>query len=106
MEIGTTDVADEKRIAGEDEPRLLRPASAVGHDEREMRGCMTRGCERCDDCVPELDHRAVRKRVVGELDTCPSGEIGGRAGGLDEGGQAGHVIRLDMSLEDGGDRGA
>ena len=106
VKVGPADVADEQRVAAEDEPGLLRPAPPVGNDEGEVGGRMPGRRNRTDDRVPELDDVAVGKRLVLELDACVRGEVGGRTGRLDERREAGYVIGLDVRLEDGRDRRA
>ena len=67
---------------------------------------MTRRRDRGHERVPELDHLAVGERDVLELDARAGGQVGGRAGALDERGQAGDVVGLHVRLEHSHDRGA
>ena len=83
-----------------------RAAAAVGDGVGVMGGRVTRRRDRGHDRVAELDHVTVGERDVLELDAGAGGEVGGRAGALDERGQAGDVVGLDVRLEDGDDRRA
>jgi hypothetical protein len=104
VQIGPAHVTDKKRVAGEDEPGFLSAAPAVGDGVREVSRRMTRGRQGTDDRVSELDYGIVRERRVRELHARSFGKIGSRAGRLDERGQPGDVVGLDVRLEDGGDR--
>src|ERR1044072_1603609 len=68
-----------------------------------MGGCVAGSCERWNARVPELDELSVGERDVLEIDVRAGRQVRGRAGRLDERGQAGDVVRLDMGLEDGDD---
>ena len=61
---------------------------------------MARRGEGAYHCVPELDEDTVGERFVREVDAGANWEVGRGAGRLDERGQAGHVVGLDMGLED------
>ena len=53
-----------------------------------------------------MDDFAVCERVVVEVDARALRDVRGRASAGHELGQAGHVVGLNMRLEDGGDRDA
>jgi hypothetical protein len=61
---------------------------------------VARSRKRLDHRVPELDARAVRQGLVRELDARPLRQVCGGASELDEPGQAGEVIGLDVRLDD------
>ena len=64
-EIGPSGVADEERVAGEDEPRLVAPGT-VDHREAAVLGAMARRVDRPQDDLADLDLRAVVERLVRE----------------------------------------
>ncbi len=103
VQVGATDVADEERIAGEDEPGLFRTPAPVGDDVGVVRRGVAGRCERSHERVPELDDLTVTDRDMLEVDRSPSRQIRGRSG-LDERGQPGDVIGLHVRFEDGTDR--
>jgi hypothetical protein len=104
VQVRPADVADQQRVAAEDEPRLLVAAAPVrdyiGVVRRRVPGCV----ERRDDRVAELDPIAVGERDVIELDSGAGGKIRRRFRRLDERRQARDVIRLHVRLEHGDDR--
>ena len=104
MQVGAADIADQERVAAEQEPRLLGTAPPVGDRVGVVGGCMTRCCDRRHECVPNLDHVAVGERDMLELDARADGYVGGRAGALDQQGQAGDMVGLDVCLKYGHDR--
>ena len=63
VEVGAPDVADEQRVAGEHEPRLVA-ARVIGHHVGVMRERVAGGGERLDLGVAEHDDLAVGQRVV------------------------------------------
>src|SRR3954469_9231808 len=99
MEVGTPDVADQQRVATEQEPRLVGPTPPV----RDRIGVMGRRMSRCGDRpydrVPELDDLAVDEPDMLEVDARVDWQISGRAGARDEGGQTRDVIGLHVRLE-------
>jgi hypothetical protein len=103
VEVGTADVAYEQGIARENEPGLFGPAAPVGDDVCVVRGCVARCGERPDERVPELDKLTVTEGHVLEIHLRPGRQISGRAR-LGERWQSGHVVRLQVRLEDGSDR--
>ena len=64
-EIRPARVADEERVAGEDEPRLVA-AGAVDHREAAVLGAVTRRMDRAQDDRADLDFRPVVERLVRE----------------------------------------
>ena len=55
VEVGTADVADQQRIAAENEPRLLIPAPPVGDDVGVVSRRVARRRDRSHDRIAELD---------------------------------------------------
>ncbi len=106
VQIRPTDVADRQRIAGEDEPEVVSPATKVRDAVSVVSRSMTWSRKRADVRVPELDDVAVGKRLMGELDGRVSREVRRCAGCLDERGQPRHVVCLHVRLENRGDRRA
>ena len=106
MQIRPADVADEQRVAGEDEPRLLVAAAAVGYHVRVVRRRVTGGRDCTQDSVSQLDDIAVGQLRVREVDLGARRKVRGRARGLDDLRQSGDVVGLDVRLEDGDDRRA
>jgi hypothetical protein len=104
VQVRTPDVADEQRVAGEDEPRLLVASAPVGDDVRVVSSRVAGRGERPHDGVAELHDVAVPKSNAIEFDVRARGQVGGRPSGLDEGRQARDVVGLDVRLEDGNDR--
>jgi hypothetical protein len=105
VQVRTAGVTDEQRVTGQHEPRVIT-AGPVRHDIRVVRQRMTRRRDRANLRVPELDHLAVVQLMMLELDTRAARHIGGGAGALDDGGQSGDVVGLDVRLEDRNDRDA
>jgi molybdate transport repressor ModE-like protein len=105
VQVGSSDVADEERVAGEDEPRLFVTAPPVGDDVRMVGRRMARSRERANDGVPELDDVTVCEPDVREVDARPDREIRLRSRRTDERRQAGEVVGLNVRLENGRDRG-
>lgn len=79
VQVWPADVADQQRVAAEDEPRLLGPTPAIGDGVGVMGGSLTRCRDRGHERVPELDHIAVGQCDVLELDPGPGRQVGGRA---------------------------
>ena len=84
VQVGPADVADQQRVAAEDEPRLLRSAPPIGDRVGVMGGSMPRCRDRGHERVPELDHIAVGQCDVLELDAGAGRQVGGRARARDE----------------------
>ena len=103
MQVRATDVANEERVAGEDEPGLFRAPAPVGDDVGVVCGRVPGRRERPHDRVPELDHLTVTERDDVEVDRRARREVRRRAR-LDERRQPGDVIGLHVRLEDGTDR--
>ena len=64
-EIRPAGIADEERVAGEDEPRLVAPG-AVDHREAAVLGAVARRVDRAQDDVADLDLGPVLERLVRE----------------------------------------
>lgn len=64
-EVRPSRVADEQRVAGEHEPRLV-PPGAVDHREAAVLGAVARRVDRAHDDLADLDLRPVRERLVRE----------------------------------------
>ena len=105
VQVGAAGVADEQRVAGEHEPRLVA-AGVVGDQVGVMGERVARRGDRLELGVAELDDLAVGERVMLELDPGALGQVGGRAGALDELRQPRDVVGLDVRLEHGDDRDA
>jgi hypothetical protein len=71
VQVGAAHVSDEKRVAGEDEPRLLGPASHIGDDVGVVRGSVAGRCDRTDERVSEFDDLVVFEFHMVEVDFCP-----------------------------------
>jgi molybdate transport repressor ModE-like protein len=105
VQVGTADVSHEQRVAAEDEPGVVRSTAAVGDHVRVVRGGMPGRGKRSYDGVSQLDHGVVAEGSVLEGDVAACREVSSRAV-LDERRQAGHVVRLQVRLEDGRDGSA
>src|SRR5207245_3544161 len=68
VQVGTAGVGDEQGVSGHHEPRVVA-ARAVRDDVRVMRSGMSGGGDRLDLRVAELEHLAVRERMVLEVDS-------------------------------------
>ena len=102
VEVGAPDVADEQRVPGEHEPRVVYP-SVVRNQIRVVRGGVTGRGDRLDLGVAELQRLAVGERMVVELDPRAGRQVGGRTSPLDQLRQSRDVIGLQVRLEDGDD---
>ena len=84
VEVRTTDVANEQRVAGEYKPRLFRPSAPVCDKVGVVRRCVAR----CGDCshdgVPELDDFAIGERNMLEIDGRSGRQVCHCPGRLDE----------------------
>ena len=105
VQIGTSGVPDEQRIAGQDEPRLVA-ARVVGDKVGIVRRGVAGSGERLDLGVAELDDLAIRERMVLEVHAGALGEIGGRARAGGELRKTGDVVGLHVRVEHGNDRRA
>ena len=105
VQVGTPDVADQKRVAAEDEPRLVVAAPPVGDRIGVVRGRVPGRREGSHQRVPELDYFAVAEGDMLELDPGAFRQVCGCTGLLDQRGQAGHVVCLHVRLEHRNDRG-
>jgi hypothetical protein len=104
MQVGSSDIPDEQRVAAEHEPRLLGIATPVGDCVRMVSGRVPRRCDRSHERVSELHDIAVGERDVLERDPDTGGQVGRGACALDQCGQTGYVVGLQMRLEHGHDR--
>ena len=98
-EVGTCDVADEERVAGDDQPGLFA-ARSVGDDVRRVLGPVARSGEGGDAHTADRDGVPVRHRLVVEGDLGGSRHVNGRAGRLLQSSLAGDVVGMVMGLED------
>ena len=79
VQVGTPDVADdEQRVAGEDEPRLLRAATQANTANAACAGRVPGRRDRLHERVAEPYLVAVGERVVAELDGGARGQVGRR----------------------------
>src|SRR5258708_31180667 len=98
MQVGAADVADQERVAAEDEPRLVGAATTIGDRVGVVGGRMA-GCgDRRDERVAELNDVAVGERDMLEPDAGAGGQGGGRAAALDERRQTGDMVCLPLLL--------
>ena len=104
VQVGTADIADQQRVAGEHQPRLLRPAPQIRHRVGMVRRSMAGRRDRRDSRIPQLNHGAIVKRGVLEIDARTDGEVRRRAGALHQLGQPRNVVGLDVGLEHRHDR--
>jgi hypothetical protein len=59
VQVGSADVADQERVAAEDEPRLLCPTPPISDGVCVMGGRVSRCRQRGHERVPELEQIAV-----------------------------------------------
>jgi hypothetical protein len=104
MQVGAPDIPDKKRVAGEDEPRLLCSTSPVGDEVGVVRRRVPRRSESANDGVSKLDDVTVIEGGVGELDPSLGWKVGRRSRRLDQRRKPRNVVGLDMRLEDSRDR--
>jgi hypothetical protein len=105
VQVGTADISDQERVAGEDEPRLFSSPPPIGNEEGVVCGRMPRRGQSANDRVSEIDDFAVTEGGMGELDSCSGWEVRGRSCCLDECREPRDVVGLNVCLEDGGDWG-
>ncbi len=73
VQVGASDVADQQRVAAEQQPRLLGAAAPVGNRVR-MVGRRVTGRRDCgDDRVPEFDDIAVVSATWSNSTPAPEG---------------------------------
>ncbi len=101
-EIGPGDVADEERVPGDDEPRLVSPAF-VRDEVGGVLGPMAGRGKRRDGDVSDLHSVAVRQRLVRELDFRRRRDVDGRARRRRQPALAGDVVGVVVRLEHVGD---
>jgi len=102
--LGAAGVADEQRIAREDEPRVVY-AGVVGDEVGVVRSCVAWRRDGLELGVAEHDSLAVGESMVLELDSRSLRQVSGRAGPLDQRRQPGNVVGLHVGLDDGRDPG-
>ena len=103
MQVGAADVADQERVAREDEPRLFGAAAPVGDHVRVVSRRVPGRGKRAHDRVSERDDFPVGERDVFEVDDPAGGQIR-RSTGFDKSGKSGDVVCLDVGLKDSADR--
>ena len=97
-EVGTSHVADEQGIAGEDGPGLGRPFG-VGYENRNTLRRVARRFQEAQDAVAEADFVAIAHRDVRKFGARPSSEVDGGAGQRSEFGMAGNEIGVQVGLD-------
>ena len=105
MQVGPPCIADQQRISGQDEPRVVATRVIGDHIDVVRQRMAGRG-HRPDLGVPERHRLAVAEWVMCEVDTGPFGQVRGCTRTGHELRQAGDVIGLHVRLEDGDDRSA
>jgi len=80
VQIRAADVADQQRVAAEQEPGIVPAAPPVGDGVRVMGLGMTRGRDGGHHGVAERHDLTVGERGVSELHAAAVGEVPGRAG--------------------------
>jgi hypothetical protein len=98
-EIGPRRVADEERVAREDEPRLVA-AGAVEHREAAVLGPVTGRVDRAEDNVSQLDLRSVLEGLVREHGSRGRVDVDRDPVLEREPAVTGDVIRMGVRLED------
>jgi hypothetical protein len=98
-EIRATGIADEERVSGENEPRLVA-ARAVDHREAAVLRSVTRCMDRPQDDLADLDLRPVVERLVRERRPCVAVNANREAVLERETSVAGDVIGVRVRLED------
>jgi hypothetical protein len=98
VQVRPAGVADEQRIAREDEPRVSR-ACMVGHDVGVMSRSVTGRRDGLKLGVAELDELLVGKRMMVEVDPGSGGQVCRCAGALDEAGKSGDVVGLEVCFD-------
>jgi hypothetical protein len=106
VQVRSANVADEQRVACEDEPGFVRAAAAVADYIRVMGRRVARRGERLHERVTEINRPTVSERRGGELDADAFGKVRRCSGRLHQRRQAGEVIGLEVRLKDGDDRRA
>jgi hypothetical protein len=104
VQIRAANIADQQRVAAEDEPGLVVAPAPVGNRVGVVRRRMARGRDRGKDGIAELHRITAGERDVRELHSCAGWQIGGRRAAFDERRQAGDVIRLHVRFDHGNDR--
>jgi hypothetical protein len=102
MQVGPPRRTDQQRVTRQDHPGLL-PSPVIGDQERVVGGGVSGRRDGLNHGVAELHQLAVRQRMVLETDSGALGHVCGGAGALDQLGQSGDVIGLDVGLEHRGD---
>src|SRR5215207_7196841 len=101
VQIRTTRVPDQERIARQDHPGLLT-ATVIGDQVGVVGGGVAWGSHRLNDRVAELHQFAVGERVMVEGNARALRHVGSGPGALDQLRQAGDVVGLNVGLENGG----
>ena len=104
MQIRPPDIADQERIAGEDKPGLAVPAATVGHHVGVVGRRMPGRRERAHARVSERNLGAVGELLVLERDPSLRRQVRRRPRRFDERRQPRDMVRLQVRLQDGGDR--
>src|ERR671924_598648 len=97
-QVGPRHVADEERVAGQDEPRALVAASVLD-EEREVLGPVAGRPDGGDARLPDLDRRSLLERLVVVLGFGLARDVERRPGRGREPPAAGEVVGVVMGLE-------
>ena len=99
-QIGTADVADEQRVAGQDGLRLGGAAIGIVDDQRDRLGRVTRRLERLQPHPAEIDDVAVVERRERVLRLRGRAQIDRRAGAIAQLEVAGNEVGVEVREED------
>ena len=99
-QIGTTDVADEQRVAGQDGLRLGGAAIEIVDDQRNRLGRVSRRLERLQPHSTEIDDVAVVERDERVLRSCGRAQIDLRPGAIAQFEVAGNEVGMEVREED------
>ncbi len=97
-QIGSRDVADEQRVAGQHRPRIAS-ASGIAQHERGVLGAVAGRVHRLDLQVAHAESPAVGERLVRVLGPGELVDVDRRSGGPGQAAVSGDVVRVVVGLE-------
>ena len=97
-EVGTSHVADEQSVAGEDGPGLGRPFG-IGYENRNTLRSVARRFQEAQDAVAKADFVAIAHRDVRKFRARLGSEVDGGAGERSKFGMAGDEIGVQVGLD-------